>query len=141
MDLLEFETGLSRHTVVRVRREQPVHARSLRLLKDVVRRAPSRKWQDNSPFYDLMREVGVYLRQNVPPRLKLIIVVGRARHNSSHLFATQAEGLTAYEFLNLSGQHSALSRHTIVRARRGQSVHPPSLRLLKDVGRRVPPQK
>jgi hypothetical protein len=30
---LEFETGLSRHTIVRARRSQPVHARSLRLLK------------------------------------------------------------------------------------------------------------
>jgi hypothetical protein len=40
---LEFETGLSRHTIVRARRGQPVHARSLRLLKDVVRRVPVRK--------------------------------------------------------------------------------------------------
>jgi hypothetical protein len=36
--LLEFETGLSRHTIVRARRGQPAHPRSLRLLKDVVRR-------------------------------------------------------------------------------------------------------
>lgn len=40
---LEFETGLSRHTIVRARRGQPVHARSLRLLKDVVRLVPVRK--------------------------------------------------------------------------------------------------
>jgi len=39
---LEFETGLSRHTVVRARRGQPVHARSLQLLKNVVRRVPFR---------------------------------------------------------------------------------------------------
>jgi hypothetical protein len=41
--VLEFETGLSRHTIVRARRGQPVHPRSLRLLKDVVRRVPVRK--------------------------------------------------------------------------------------------------
>jgi hypothetical protein len=35
---LEFETGLSRHTIVRARRGQPVHPRSLRLLEDVVRK-------------------------------------------------------------------------------------------------------
>jgi hypothetical protein len=40
---LEFETGLSRHTIVRARRAQSVHPRSLRLLKDVVRRVPVRK--------------------------------------------------------------------------------------------------
>jgi hypothetical protein len=40
---LEFEAGLSRHTIVRARRGQPVHLRSLRLLKDVVRRVPVRK--------------------------------------------------------------------------------------------------
>ena len=34
---LEFETGLSRHTIVRARRGEPVHARSLQLLKNVVR--------------------------------------------------------------------------------------------------------
>lgn len=39
---LEFETGLSRHTIVRVRRGLPVHARSLGLLKNVVRRVPVR---------------------------------------------------------------------------------------------------
>jgi hypothetical protein len=38
---LEFETGLSRHTVVRARRGQPVHLRSLRLLKNVVRTVPT----------------------------------------------------------------------------------------------------
>jgi hypothetical protein len=37
---LEFETGLSRHTIVRARRGEPVHARSLLLLKNVVRRVP-----------------------------------------------------------------------------------------------------
>src|ERR1700756_1688470 len=37
---LEFETGLSRHTIVRARRGQSVHARSLQLLKNVVRRVP-----------------------------------------------------------------------------------------------------
>lgn len=40
---LEFETGLSRHTIVRARRGQPVHARSLLLLKNVARRVPVRK--------------------------------------------------------------------------------------------------
>lgn len=40
---LEFETGLSRHTIVRARRCQPVHARSLQLLKNVVRRVPVRQ--------------------------------------------------------------------------------------------------
>jgi len=40
---LEHETGLSRHTIVRARRGQPVHSRSLRLLKNVVRRVPVRK--------------------------------------------------------------------------------------------------
>jgi len=40
---LQHETGLSRHTVVRARRGQPVHPRSLRLFKDVVRRVPVRK--------------------------------------------------------------------------------------------------
>jgi hypothetical protein len=33
---LERETGLSRHTIVRARRGQSVHTRSLRLLKNVV---------------------------------------------------------------------------------------------------------
>lgn len=40
--LLEFETGMSRHAIVRARRGQSIHARSLRLLKDVVRRVPAR---------------------------------------------------------------------------------------------------
>jgi hypothetical protein len=40
---LESQTGLSRHTIVRARRGQPVHTRSLRLLRDVVRRVPARK--------------------------------------------------------------------------------------------------
>jgi hypothetical protein len=40
---LEGETGLSRHTILRARRGQPVHPRSLRLLKDVVRWLPVRK--------------------------------------------------------------------------------------------------
>ena len=37
---LRRETGLSRHTIVRVRRGQPVHPRSLQLLKNVVRNVP-----------------------------------------------------------------------------------------------------
>jgi len=37
---LEHETGLSRHTIVRARRGQPVHARSLKLLKLAVLRVP-----------------------------------------------------------------------------------------------------
>jgi|ERR1700722_7506398 len=37
---LEHETGLSRHTIVRARRGQPVHARSLKLLKMAVLRVP-----------------------------------------------------------------------------------------------------
>ena len=40
---LEHETGLSRHTIVRARRGQPVHPRSLRLLKNVVGKVPARK--------------------------------------------------------------------------------------------------
>jgi hypothetical protein len=40
---LEKETGLSRHTIVRARRGQPVHHRSLRLLKGVLRKVPIRK--------------------------------------------------------------------------------------------------
>jgi hypothetical protein len=36
---LEFETGSSRHTIVGVRRGEPVHPRSLRLLKDALRKA------------------------------------------------------------------------------------------------------
>jgi hypothetical protein len=40
---LESETGLSRHTILRVRRGQPVHPRSLRLLKNAVRNVPIRK--------------------------------------------------------------------------------------------------
>jgi hypothetical protein len=39
---LEFETRLSRHTIVRVRRGQPVHPGSLRFLKNVVRRVAVR---------------------------------------------------------------------------------------------------
>jgi len=41
---LEGKTGLSRHTILRARRGQPVHPRSLRVLKNVVRRVPARKW-------------------------------------------------------------------------------------------------
>jgi hypothetical protein len=41
--VLESETGLSPHTIVRARRGQAVHPRSLRLLKDVVRRERVRK--------------------------------------------------------------------------------------------------
>jgi len=40
---LESETGLSRHKIVRARRGLPIHARSLRLLKDVVRKVPVRR--------------------------------------------------------------------------------------------------
>ena len=40
---LEHETGLSRHAVVRARRGQPVHTRSLRLLKNVLRKVSIRK--------------------------------------------------------------------------------------------------
>ena len=40
---LEFETGLSRHTIVRARRGQPVHPRSLQLLKMGVRKIPIQK--------------------------------------------------------------------------------------------------
>ncbi len=39
---LESETGLSRHTIVRARRGQPVHARSMGLSQTVVRRVPLR---------------------------------------------------------------------------------------------------
>ena len=35
---LEHETGLSRDTIVRARRGQPVHPRSLQLLKNLVRK-------------------------------------------------------------------------------------------------------
>jgi len=42
LDALERETGLSRHTIVRARRGQPVHPRSLGLLKNAVRRVPVR---------------------------------------------------------------------------------------------------
>jgi hypothetical protein len=45
LTFLEFETGLSRHTIVRARRGQPVYARSLKLLKNVVRRVPVRNRQ------------------------------------------------------------------------------------------------
>jgi hypothetical protein len=40
---LERETGLSRHTILRARRGQPVHPRSLRLLNISVRKVPIRK--------------------------------------------------------------------------------------------------
>jgi hypothetical protein len=43
LDSLEHETGLGPHTIVRARRVQPVHPRSLRLLKNVVRELPIRK--------------------------------------------------------------------------------------------------
>jgi hypothetical protein len=39
---LESQTGLSRHTILRARRGQPVHPRSLRLLRNVVRNVPVR---------------------------------------------------------------------------------------------------
>jgi hypothetical protein len=38
LGFLEFETGLSRHTIVRARKGQPVQSRSLRLLKNAVRK-------------------------------------------------------------------------------------------------------
>lgn len=41
--VLEFETGLSRDTIVRARRGQPVHPRSLRFLKDLARGVQVRK--------------------------------------------------------------------------------------------------
>jgi hypothetical protein len=40
---LEHETGLSRHTILRARRGRPLHPRSLRLLKNIVRSVPIRK--------------------------------------------------------------------------------------------------
>jgi hypothetical protein len=40
---LEHETGLSRHTIVRARKAQPVRPRSLRLLKNLVRHLPRQK--------------------------------------------------------------------------------------------------
>jgi hypothetical protein len=40
---LEGETGLSRHTILRARRGQPVHTRSMRLLQTVVRRIPIKR--------------------------------------------------------------------------------------------------
>lgn len=40
---LEHETGLSRHTIVRARRRQPVHPRSLRLLSTAVKKIPIRQ--------------------------------------------------------------------------------------------------
>ncbi len=43
LDTLQGETGLSRHTILRARRGQPVHPRSLRLLKNLVLRVPVRK--------------------------------------------------------------------------------------------------
>ena len=39
---LESETGLSRHTIVRARRGQPVHARSMGLSQTVVQQVPLR---------------------------------------------------------------------------------------------------
>ena len=43
LTFLEFETGLSRHTIVRARRGSPVHSRSLRLLKNLACSVPIRK--------------------------------------------------------------------------------------------------
>jgi hypothetical protein len=40
---LERETGLSRHTILRARRGQTMHPRSLRLLKNILRKVPVRK--------------------------------------------------------------------------------------------------
>ncbi len=40
---LEGETGLSRHTILRARRGQPVHPRSINLLKAIVRWVPLKK--------------------------------------------------------------------------------------------------
>ena len=41
--VLESETGLSRHTIVRARRGQCIHSKSLRLLKALVRKMPAGK--------------------------------------------------------------------------------------------------
>jgi hypothetical protein len=43
---LEHETGLSRHTILRVRRGQAVYPRSLRLLKNVVCNVPILEFRD-----------------------------------------------------------------------------------------------
>ena len=43
LDVLEHETGLSRHTIVRARKGLTVHSRSLRLLRTAVGKAPLRK--------------------------------------------------------------------------------------------------
>jgi len=43
LDVLESETGLSRHTIVRARQGLTVHSRSLRLLRTAVGKAPLRK--------------------------------------------------------------------------------------------------
>jgi len=49
---LERETGLSRHTVVRARKRQPVHPRSLRLLRMLVRRVPLlKRWRPALPTW------------------------------------------------------------------------------------------
>jgi hypothetical protein len=41
--ILQDQTGLSRHTIVRARRGQPIHNKSLRLLKTVVHKIPKAK--------------------------------------------------------------------------------------------------
>jgi hypothetical protein len=41
--ILQDHTGLSRHTIVRARRGQPIHNKSLRLLKTVVHKMPTKK--------------------------------------------------------------------------------------------------
>ena len=43
LNAMQGATGLSRHTLVRVRGGRPVHLRSLQLLKTVVRRVPVHK--------------------------------------------------------------------------------------------------
>jgi hypothetical protein len=49
LDVLECETGLSRHTILRARRGEQVHLRSLRLLKFAVRKVLPGLTGDNRP--------------------------------------------------------------------------------------------
>jgi hypothetical protein len=42
LDVLERETGLSRHTILRARREKRIHARSLELLRITARNTKAR---------------------------------------------------------------------------------------------------
>ena len=43
LDTLERETGLSRHTILRARRGERVHPRSLQLLRNATRQIPIKK--------------------------------------------------------------------------------------------------